>query len=70
MGTGRVAGAVTFVRSAIFGPGGPRDVRNNYVSPRFAAHRRLSMTVKSRALFTGGLADDSGIDRGATSARA
>jgi len=47
IGTGRVAGAVIFVRSAIFGPGGPRDTRNVYVSPRLAApvRRRLSMTV-------------------------
>lgn len=35
IGTGRVAGAVTFVRSAIFGPGGPRTRETpTFRSPR------------------------------------
>jgi len=81
IGTGRVAGAVIFVRSAIFGPGGPRDTRNAYVSPRLAApvRRWLSTTVGVKIATrqrdgaqdstptppTGGFAD-SGLDRSAT----
>lgn len=37
MGTGRVAGAVVFVRSAIFGPSAHRNTHYAFSSPRLAA---------------------------------
>lgn len=37
MGTGRVAGAVVFVRSAIFGPSAHKNTHYAFSSPRLAA---------------------------------
>lgn len=37
IGTGRVAGAVVFVRSAIFGPSAHRNTHHTFSSPRLAA---------------------------------
>lgn len=37
MGTGRVAGAVVFVRSAIFGPTAHKNTPHTFSSPRLAA---------------------------------
>lgn len=69
IGTGRVAGAVTFVRSAIFGPGGPRT----HATPTFRRVSRLADDYQwpwRARLNTGGFADYFGFDRGATFVRA